>query len=272
MKKPDNAAQAGQALLVVILATLVAATVGISIISRSITTVRISTAQEDSQRAFAAAEAGIEEVLKTKVAVGSPTVPITLPNNSSYFASVVSPSSAREFLLPGTVSKDDVVQIWLSNYSGCATPPCYGSPYSGSITIYWNSPSDSCPSASALEVAIFSGSTTSPALSRLALDPCSRGSFTPVVAGGTTMQDVTFSNGYTTSITNGLIMRITPLYKGTRLGVMGTKDLPSQGTNVESTGQVTSGAETVIRKIRIFQSNPSLPSAFDHAVFGGTGL
>lgn len=272
MKKISNATQAGQALLVVVLATLVAVTVGVSVISRSITTLRISTAEEDSQRAFAAAEAGIEEVLKAKVSVGSSTAPITLPNNSSYFAGVVLAPSPKEFLLPGIISKDDVVQIWLSNYDGCGSPPCYTSPYSGNITIYWNSPSDSCPSASALEVIILSSSTTSPTLTRFALDPCSRGNFTPNVGGGATVQDVTFSYGSTNSITNGLIMRIIPLYKGTRLAVTGTNDLPPQGTSVESTGQVTSAAETVIRKIRVFQSNPSLPSAFDHAIFGGSGL
>ena len=55
----------GQALLIVLLVMTVALTVGLSVATRTIVNVRITTQEEQSQRAFSAAEAGIEETLRT---------------------------------------------------------------------------------------------------------------------------------------------------------------------------------------------------------------
>ena len=53
--------QKGQVLLLVVLASVIALTVGLAAISRSITSTRISTEESNSQKALSAAEAGIEE-------------------------------------------------------------------------------------------------------------------------------------------------------------------------------------------------------------------
>lgn len=261
----------GQALLIVILTMVVALTVGLSVASRSITNIRTSTAQEESQRAFSAAEAGIEEALKSGISIAEQT----LPNSAKYFANVITPVSTTEFLVPNPVLKDEATQIWLSNYNGCASPPCYVNPYNGTITIYWGDPAESCTDVAALEVIAFSGSATSPIVTRYALDPCSgfRGNnFSSVTTGDFTLQGVHFRNTYFITVSNGLIMRIIPLYKSTKIGVKGTASLPSQGKEIESTGKVVTGNNEVVRKIKVFQSNPSLPSLFDYAIFSGTNL
>jgi len=54
----------GQILLIVVITMIVALTVGLSIASRTVTELRLSRQNEESQRAFNAAEAGIDRVLK----------------------------------------------------------------------------------------------------------------------------------------------------------------------------------------------------------------
>ena len=56
--------QKGQALLIVVLAMVVALTVGLSVVSRSITNLKNSQQEIDSQKALSAAEAGVELAIK----------------------------------------------------------------------------------------------------------------------------------------------------------------------------------------------------------------
>src|SRR3972149_445322 len=60
---PNN--QTGQALLIVLLTMTVVLTIVLSVVSRSVTDISITSYEEDAQRAFNAAEAGIERVLLT---------------------------------------------------------------------------------------------------------------------------------------------------------------------------------------------------------------
>src|SRR3972149_6444629 len=53
----------GQILILVLLAVVVILAVGLSVASRNITNLRTSTQTEQSQRAFSAAEGGVEDVL-----------------------------------------------------------------------------------------------------------------------------------------------------------------------------------------------------------------
>lgn len=262
-------AQEGQALLIVILTMVVALTVGLSVASRSITTVRISTAEEQSQRAFSAAEAGIEEALKSgaNVALTGP-----LANNAQYSATVTTSGNSKEFIIPPPGGrKDEAVQIWLSAY------PNYTDRYTGKITVFWEKESTGC-NAAAVEIIVFSGAqVTSPSLNRYPIDPCTtRGNnfYSASLAAGETgkMKDFKYKYEIPVLISNGLIMRIIPLYKSTSVGVKGDNNLPTQGTEIEAIGKVVSGGEEITRKIRVVQSYPSLPAIFDYAIFSGTSL
>src|SRR3990170_2584450 len=62
---PQRSLQKGQALLVVLLVLAVVLTIAAASVSRSVVGIRITTVQEDSVRAFNAAEAGIEEAILT---------------------------------------------------------------------------------------------------------------------------------------------------------------------------------------------------------------
>lgn len=65
-----NGRNSGQALLIILLVLSVALTVTLSAVSRSITDITITTYEEDSSRAYSAAEAGIEQALLTYSPIG----------------------------------------------------------------------------------------------------------------------------------------------------------------------------------------------------------
>src|SRR3972149_10501389 len=60
---PNKLRERGQALLIVLLSMAVILTVVLSVISRSITDISLTTYSEDALRAFSAAEAGVERAL-----------------------------------------------------------------------------------------------------------------------------------------------------------------------------------------------------------------
>jgi len=61
----------GQILILVLLVVVVILAVGLSVASRNITNLRTSTQTEQSQRAFTAAEGGVEDVLSNLEAIGT---------------------------------------------------------------------------------------------------------------------------------------------------------------------------------------------------------
>src|SRR3989344_9543942 len=76
--------QAGQILLIVILVIVISSTVGLSLVSRSITSLRTSTEEAESQEALAAAEAGGERALQGNISIGS-TITQDFTNNGSRY-------------------------------------------------------------------------------------------------------------------------------------------------------------------------------------------
>lgn len=270
--------QQGQALLIVVLVMVVSLTIGLSVVSRSITNLRVTNEQEQSQRAFSAAEAGIEQALKTGVGIAEEK---SLGNNASIKSLTVEQvGGISTFLLNGgnIVPKDEGTDVWLSN------SPDYSSPKSPEhFSLYWGSPNDNCTTSlpAAIEVIVISGGKNSPTSTRYAFDPCSRGnSFTTPESGSTseyTIAGKTFKyrtpvNGNDRiTVNSGLIARIIPLYANAVVGVdtcnPGNRQpcsnnpnniLPLQAKKLESTG--VSGTTT--RKITVFQGFPKLPSQF----------
>jgi Tfp pilus assembly protein PilX len=252
--------QRGQVLLIVILVMVVALTIGLSVVSRSITTLRTTKESESSQRAFSAAEAGIESILTS--ANGSSSK--TLTNNSSFSTSITTVSGASLLINNGNaIAQDDGVDVWLSVY------PNYTSQFNGTVKIYWGSSQEVCSGSNntqaALEIVVMTGLSTAPVIKHYAVDPCSAraalNNFTGSVQAGATINGVSYAHSYQVSdaIVNGLIMRIVPLYASTILAVSGNgANLPAQGQLISSVG--TSGQAS--RKITVFKGYPKLPVEF----------
>jgi len=115
----------GQALLIVLLVMAVVLTITLSSVSRSITDVSISNYQEDSIRAFSAAEAGVEEaIVNIPSLVNVTPTPITLPNSSIYTVKVTTPATGTEFLYPEELLSGEVATIWFVPHDGNGNLSC----------------------------------------------------------------------------------------------------------------------------------------------------
>lgn len=254
----------GQMLLIVVLVMVVILTVGLSAATRTITNIRVATDEEDSERAFSAAEAGLEQALGRNQGVSG-----QLDNTSTYQTSVAQ-LSGIEFILNNNlpILKDDAVDVWLSTYPNYSVPY-----YNGYITVYWGANNDVCNTAeasntmAALDIVLISGSTASPVSTHYPVDPCparrNDNNFGTVINGGGNVGGKDFEYRTTITVTNGLIARIMPLYASTPIAVRGCQSngtgncnpLPSQGTLIQSTGT----SDNAQRKIVSFQSYPKLP-------------
>lgn len=256
--------QEGQALLAIILVMVVVLTVGLSVATRSITNLRTVNDEASSQRAFSAAEAGIEQSLKSNTGASG-----TFSANSASFNTTYRVLQGAELLLNSgnIVARDEGADLWLSDY------PSYTNTWSGRIDISWGTSSDSCQrdplanTMAALEIVVISGSKAAPVTSHYVFDPCpdraSYNHFTSVTSGSSVVAGKTFA--YKVSIgtvTSGLIARIVPLYANTMIAVEGfdasglPKQFPPQGAAIDSVGSA-GGTE---RKITIVKSYPSVPS------------
>src|SRR3982751_4984015 len=109
----------GQALLMVLLSVGVVLTVALSVVARSITDVSTTTKDEESLRAFSAAEAGVEQVLKNPIASlpVDQTPQVTQIGNTvtNYSASLTSfPEVPTQYLYPVELQSGDSATVWLS--------------------------------------------------------------------------------------------------------------------------------------------------------------
>lgn len=252
----------GQVLLIVVITMIVALTASLSLISRTITNLKISKQNEDSQRAFQAASAGIDRYINA--ASGTR---LTTLNNSSVTTSITTIQGSNLLLNNGDpVDQDRGIDVWLSNY------PNYSGPlYTGTITMYWGSSNQTlCGLGSnakpAIELVILSGSVLSPSVSKQVYDGCPgrvTGTVPTSPSPGGILSGVTFNSSADISVINGLIMKVIPLYNSTIIGLKGNTVFPSQGKVIQSMG--TSGDSA--RKIIYFESYPQIPNEiFPYAI------
>jgi len=263
----QNTSQKGQILLIVVITMIVALTVGLTVASRTVTQLRLSKQNEESQRAFNAAEAGIDKVLQQG---GEITLQEALGNNSNYEVTATSYEGSQILLNNGEEVDQDVgADVWLSTYPGFTDQIA-----TANLTIYWGGVDQSnCitvdPVRPGLEVAILQGDIANPSFTKFLYDACSSrtlgalsgtstGPFTvPGIPGETFLNRTTVPIG----IANGIIMKVIPTFNSTKIAISAVDAsgnpvaLPSQGSIIESTG---SSGETV-RKITYYQSYPQLP-------------
>ncbi len=131
----------GQIVIILLLAMLVALSVGLVVTQRSITDVTTSTQTDQATRAFSAAEAGIEQAIESGNSTGA--TPLPLGNNSSVSVNVDTlpkSGSAQVIEYPKSgFKKDTIAQFWLANLDSMAVP--IQSYYSGNqLDVYFGNP------------------------------------------------------------------------------------------------------------------------------------
>lgn len=293
MKRTAPSPNAGQALLIILLVMAVVLTGALSIVSRSITDITVSQKEEESARAFSAAEAGIEQALVGGSQVG------TLPAGGRYSVASTSLAAGSEFVLPQSLGAGEVAPVWFVAHDDDGSILCSsGKPcFTGDkIKICWgaNGTSRGTDTTPAIEASVFytqgSGGSTSATIARGAYDPnqarTGTNKFSSDDAGSCSIGSTQFAFNKTVDLSSlGVTIRTSDsqgkgpqfarlriLYNTDRahpVGVTsaGTGLLPNQGKKIESTGTVGD----VTRKIQFFQLFSDVPPIFDSGVFSAVG-
>lgn len=292
--------QSGQALLLVLLSMAVVLTIVLSVLSRTITDITVTTKEEEALRAFAAAEAGVERalIIGTDLTGG-------FGDSASFTATISNFGQLQsEYVYPEKLLSGETAVIWFVDHDEdngdltCDTPgnECF----TGSIIkICWGEPgtasdSDTTP---AIETSIFYANTpgdySTIRIARDTRDPNdTRRSSNSFQADGTgtacVIDDKEFAfrkildlgsdlgipaGSY--NVQNGLqFAKIRILYNTDIAHTLGVdvsdsgNNLPSQGVRIESAG--SSGEAN--RRIEVFQTFGELPPIFDAVLFSPGGI
>lgn len=292
--------QKGQILIIFLLILVVAVAIVLSLASRSFTDVASTDTSDQSNRAYFAAEAGIESALKKiSGSTGDVAFDLDFTNVNKTTARV----NATPFLsgtdelyaFPSNVSRDDIAQVALLNDFNNLGSGSYGG---NLLTIYWGNSNVDIMAIEASLVYLDAGNFR---VAKWGLDPSGRNGFcgdvSVVQTGGTLFAgnlgiNVTYQYKATINIRNGnyggggfvsggcqdqgltmnspVLLRIRTLYNNSSqpVGVLpeAGRALPQQGFLVESSGSTDSG---VTRKLRVIQPYPALPAIFDYVLFSG---
>ncbi len=273
--------QAGQILLVVVLVIIIASTIGLSLASRSITSLRSSTEEAESQKALAAAEAGIERAIQGSIPIA---VDVSSPSNNSSYVTQFAQVQSSSFLINGgnLIPKDEGADVWLVGRNADGTPDYSSALSPNFFHLYWGTPTEVCgtPTAPAAiqAIVILRNKVTAEIRSyRYAYDSCSsrrsENNFRPADSGSFTVTGIsnfTFGNrtpesGADSDLAKGVndivLMRVIPIYKDAVIGVYtcnrageNCTSLPSQGYVISSVG--TSGSAN--RKLTVFKGYPQI--------------
>jgi len=151
----------GQALLVVLLIMSVVLTIVLSVASRSVIDVSLTTYEADSLRAFSAAEAGVEQALLTGAYSGTPiTVDPGDTTSATYTSNISTGATGGDFTHPESVVSGQSVTFWFVSHNAIGALTCSGGApctTSPNLEVCWGNvgtPSNS-PNTPAVELSIF---------------------------------------------------------------------------------------------------------------------
>lgn len=279
----------GQALVIVLLILALVSAVGLSVISRSVTEVSLSSTQDESSQALSAAEAGIESVLANPGhSIGSTN---TIGTGGSY--TVVSKNdapSSPNLALADSLKSGEAVTLFLKGVnetSGAFDGPVY--PGGTEFGICWGRFGDvETPpgEAPAVEVTVYylDGSNV-PTVARVNIQAngyASRGDafvHPPLVnSAGTAYCGATDFYAYRGSI--NLVSFPTPLFARIRLLYNETTGHPvgvrtSNGSNFLPQGKiidVAGSAGAATRRVQVIERFPEPLTILDNALYSGNGL
>lgn len=147
----------GQILILFLLVLVVGVAIVLSVASRTITDIRTTTTSDESNRAYFAAEAGIEEALQQLQgggAIPATGLDINFPavNTSAETVDVTSTMpTPTTFIYPDNLARDDVAQaVLLNDFNN----PSSGSPVPNSLNFFWGSDSTIAVTTPAIEVTV----------------------------------------------------------------------------------------------------------------------
>lgn len=244
-----NYSRSGQMLLILVMIMAIALTVVLTMTFTTRTDTQLTKLEEENQKALAAAEAGIEQSLKS----GGPVDLMTSGSFSSSLSSgsTTLTSSASDTFTSPTLTSGEAYTAYLGTYSA-GSPPTYGASTATNIIVCYGT-------GSALDIALVKN--TAPQVKHYVADA------EELIYGSgdlseTSCPDTSFAHAVTVPGTDvGVDARflvVRAIGASTKLSINKT-GLPSQGRTVSS--QVTTKTQ-VTKKVQLFQSYPQIPAEF----------
>lgn len=250
--------QRGQILIIIILLSTVLITVALSISQITTQETQVAKLEEESKKAFAAAEAGIDAALKTgDVTIGEEAGQLNVGEGITGQATVET-TKKPTFVTP-LLKKDEQYTLYLADYN--TTNNSFSGYFSGSLTFYLdNNGGSDCP---AIELTLISSSDT---ITRRLIDPCTQAGpiDIPTTNSGAPFKlkgiDFYYKTSSSLSVNNTKLIIARVLFEETRIGIDAEGvNLPLQGKTVTSQAKTSTG---VAKKIQLFQSYPQIPAEF----------
>lgn len=295
MKKVS--AQAGQALVLILLSLAVVLTLVLFILSRSVTDIAVSSREEEAVRAFSAAEAGVEQSLIVGISSGTTQI-----GSATYKADVSNfASGTNGFVYPIDLNSGETSTLWFvahdadGNILCNASSPCFTG---NQLRVCWGKPGTAADSATTPAIELSVLYTTTPGdystvrVARGVFDPsASRRAgnlFSAPDGGNCTVDGQSFAFQKTIDLStlgipagsynvqNGLQLAHLRFFYNTDTAHQAAFDvnfggdslLPSQGLMVDSSG--VAGQST--RRLSVFQGWPEAPNVFNYSLYSSSGL
>ncbi len=265
----------GQVALIILTVMATALALGLSMSERVLTDLRISEQNQESTRAFSAAEAGIEEALRV-IREGGATSDINISELAEDLGvdqvtiDSTAVGRADQFSYSQSFQPGEIALIWLRDHDANGDFDETSGYSGGSVDLCWEN-------NAALEAVYFYNSGGSYGVRRFTFEPDDErrnstggdddgNHFGSLIGPGCV--DLGLSGTIDLTAGTPLFLVVKPFYQETRIGVLGLSPLPIQGYEVTSTGAITQNTEEKIsRKVKAFRSWPMpLPVLF-HSVF-----
>ena len=269
----------GQVILFAVVGVTIALAIGVTLASRNLSSISRVSRGDTSERAFAAAEGGIEKLLlltgsELNTMIAQDCTPISGSTLVSGMCHIEYPTTTGD---PVVSTADLKVENYNSNAKyqaisylvldinngDLAEVNLTG--YTGDITLCW----ENQETAIYYSLNNYSGSynyTKGALKSGVGFsndsNTSSNGFNIPVSV------NYGFANCYTLSALTGYDgLRIRAMYARTLVGIFPSITLPNQGYKLTSLGRIAGGSNEVVKKVVAYRSYPFMPSIFDSAIF-----
>lgn len=268
--KLKKSLKSGQVLLITIMLLATALTIVLAVSFRSTTETQTAKLEEESQKALAGAEAGIEEALRT----GNTSIDISGLNvGPGFTGTATTDTTASPTFITPVLQRDEQYTLYLDKYtpgSGFSTTAGDFFPTTGNLVFYFGDTTrNDCAyrKTTALELTFIDKDYN--AMTRKLIDPCTTGKTvgtsdlstnTPAPTDPLANQNFLYKTAPLQIPSLSKVVLIRVLFSQTRIGVdAGVNNLPLQGKTVTSEAKSPTG---VTKRVQLFQSLPQIPADF----------
>lgn len=246
--------QKGQMLLIVILLTVLVLTFYLSLSNIAVQEIRTTKLEEESKKAFAAAEALLEERLRSNRDITTISN-LSLPEGIVSGQAVVSLSQGKVFLSP-VIKKDEQLTFYLSEYNP-TSKKIEGAPYSGNLKFALDNQNVCSQNNTQVAIELTFINIQNFNWQRRLIDPC-------LLIDGETNNRWSLNQFYSTPIpAHLLILRVISAsanFDGVQLLIeRAGGNWPPQGRVIISSATTKT---QVTKAIQLFQSYPQIPADF----------